>query len=211
MKPRDDQVAIMLANTGVTLVEFFRTYQAAGGTAVSLARELGLNPRTLWTKLSGRQNMTLKTLFRLCAAMGADVQLHLHRRGRLPRRLTPNTPAPTPPPTPPESLHRLIATAPLTTLRSRRGMRVSVGLQRCTLHAVAAIGEGWSGPQRIADAAGLDVRAARRALQALEAAGIITATHRPALGLPLGTPLYAYQIRRGRLVALAACTERTVA
>lgn len=211
MKPHGDQVTIMLANTGVTLVEYFRTYQAAGGTAVSLARELGLNPRTLWTKLSGRQNMTLKTLFKLCAAMGADVQLHLQRRGRLPRRLTPNTPAPTPPPTPPESLHRLIATAPLTTLRSRRGVRVSVGLQRCTLHAVAAIGEGWAGPKRIADAAGIDVRTARRALKALEAAGLITTTTRAALNLPRGAPLQAYTVHRGRLVALAAGTERMTA
>jgi len=210
VKPREDQVTIMLANTGVRLLELFNAYRAAGGTEAALCRQLGIKSRTLRERLDGRQNFTLRTLAKTCAAMGASLTLQIRHH---PTRLihTPNAPAPAPAPAHPDSLHRLIATVPLTDLHDYRGNRITAGLQRCVLHAIATCGPDWSGPARIAELGDIALGTARRALKALEAAGLITTTTRAALNLPRGAPLQAYTVHRGRLVALAAGTERMTA
>lgn len=211
MRPRTDQTTTMLANIGVQLLEQFHAYRAAGGTTKALCRELGIKPSTLWDRLTGRQNFTITTLAKTCSAMNARVGLVI-RPGTarpLPHAApTPNRPAPPAPPTPLDSVHRLAATAPLDDLRDYRGARISAGLQRRILHAVAANGPDWTGPARLAELADAHYGTTRRALQAMTAAGLIVTTTRQKRNLPKGAALQAYTVCVDRLIALAAGTHR---
>lgn len=207
MRPATDQATTMLANIGVQLVEQFHAYRAAGGTTIALCRELGIKPRTLWDRLNGRQNFTITTLAKTCAALGAKAGLVI-RRGQTRPLLTPNTPPPPAPPTPTDSVHRLAATAPLEDLHDYRGARISAGLQRRLLHAIAANGPDWTGPERLAELADAHVGTTRRALKAMAAAGLIVTTTRHKRNLPKGAALQAYTVAVSRLIALAAGTQK---